>query len=422
MQWRSISCQYLRSLMMRFEAGPKEGPRCPDGGALLAYQCAAGKWTIAFGVRWHPDGRPVVEGDTITPEQVWEYTDAAVARVEADIRSVVTVEMNPHQYAGIVFWVYNLGIGALVNTMEGESQLLPKINAGRWLDAAAAMGVFVYATTEKGGKTWKRAMFGLFIRRSAEGLTLMGFDWPYACEPERLSLPTRTDWQPARDRYYDAVLEGKTPFLNVLRDAKDYPLTLVLTQPAPPLATSGSKEAVGAGPLSSPSPSVVPHPPSVSPAPTPPSPAEKPAMPSAPSVASRAPSTPGGVIVTGPKPPSIGDGPAGSAKPPPPPVILPPSVQVNTQSDMGPTTRTMWVSKRFWGGVLIIAGRLIIVADVGGHFSPAVKSFIGDGVLMDWMTGVIVTMIGEMVLDRGEKKATGPMDTPKRIALTTPAP
>lgn len=82
----------------------------------------------------------------------------------------------------------------------------------------------------------------------------------------------------------------------------------------------------------------------------------------------------------------------------------------------------MWVSKRFWGGVLIIAGRLIIVADIGGHFAPAVKSFIGDGILMDWMTGVIVTMIGELVFDRGEKKAQGPMDTPKRIALTTPAP
>jgi GH24 family phage-related lysozyme (muramidase) len=267
MQWRSISCQYLRSLMMRFEAGPKEGPRCPDGGALLAYQCAAGKWTIAFGVRWHPDGRPVVEGDTITPEQVWEYTDAAVARVEADIRSVVTVEMNPHQYAGIVFWVYNLGIGALVNTMEGESQLLPKINAGRWLDAAAAMGVFVYATTEKGGKTWKRAMFGLFIRRSAEGLTLMGFDWPYACEPERLSLPTRTDWQPARDRYYDAVLEGKTPFLNVLRDAKDYPLTLVLTQPAPPPTATGSTVVVGGTAGATPRPAPAATPPQVSPAP-----------------------------------------------------------------------------------------------------------------------------------------------------------
>jgi len=101
---------------------------------------------------------------------------------------------------------------------------------------------------------------------------------------------------------------------------------------------------------------------------------------------------------------------------------MPPSVQVNTQSDMGPTTKTMWVSKRFWGGLLIIAGRLIILADVGGHFSPAVKSFIGDGVLMDWMTGVIVTMVGELILDQGEKKAKGPMDTPKRIALATPAP
>jgi hypothetical protein len=31
-------------------------------------------------------------------------------------------------------------------------------------------------------------------------------------------------------------------------------------------------------------------------------------------------------------------------------------------------------------------------------------------------------MVGELVLDQGEKKAKGPMDTPKRIALMTPAP
>lgn len=101
---------------------------------------------------------------------------------------------------------------------------------------------------------------------------------------------------------------------------------------------------------------------------------------------------------------------------------MPPSVQVNAQPDMGPTTRTMWVSKRFWGGVLIIGGRLIIAADVTGTFAPAVKAFIGDGILMDWGTGVIVTVLGEMLFHQGEKKAEGPMDTPKRIALMTPAP
>ena len=82
----------------------------------------------------------------------------------------------------------------------------------------------------------------------------------------------------------------------------------------------------------------------------------------------------------------------------------------------------MFRSKRFWGGVLIIGGRLIIVADVGGNFAPFIRSFIGDGVLMDWSTGVIVNILGEALMDRGEKKAEGPMDTPKRVALATPAP
>lgn len=99
---------------------------------------------------------------------------------------------------------------------------------------------------------------------------------------------------------------------------------------------------------------------------------------------------------------------------------MPPSVQVNSQNDMGTSTKVMYRSKRFWGGVLIITGRIIIALDVTGHFAAPVRAFIGDGVLMDWMTGVIVTMIGELILDRGEKKAEGPMDTPKRVALATP--
>lgn len=247
MQWKSISGRFLRGPMMEFEAGPVTvngvpWPRCPDGGALKAYQCSADKWTIAFGVRWHPDGREVVEGDVITPAQVWEYTDAALVRVEADIKSVVTVDMAPHQYAGVVFWVYNLGITALKKTVDGESQLLPKINAGRWLDVGAAMGAFVYVRTSKDGKPWKKAEFGLFRRRCAEGCIINGYDFTYACQESRLALPTRTDWQAGPARFYDVVIEGKTPFANVLRDAKAYPLIAqappaVVPAPAAPKVT-----------------------------------------------------------------------------------------------------------------------------------------------------------------------------------------
>ena len=167
-----------------------------------------------------------------------------------------------------------------------------------------------------------------------------------------------------KGRYKDEVLSNKTPFKVVLEVAQSYPLRV-----AP---------AVVAKPAPAPVPETLPQ---VAPAPPP---------------------------APGPAPPK-------------PPAPMPPSVQVNSQNDMGNSTKSMYRSKRFWGGVLIITGRLIIVADIGGHFAPAVRSFIGDGVLMDWMTGVIVTMIGEAVLDRGEKKAEGPLDTPKRAAIAAQA-
>lgn len=77
----------------------------------------------------------------------------------------------------------------------------------------------------------------------------------------------------------------------------------------------------------------------------------------------------------------------------------------------------MFRTKRFWGGALIVGGRIIIALDVTGTFAAPVRAFIGDGILMDWMTGVIVTMIGEAVMARGEKTATAPMGTPKEVAL-----
>ena len=363
-------------LLKHWEKGPERvkvngewvmWPRSAEGAALKAYQCSAGKWTISFGVRWHPDGRPVVEGDTITEDQVMPYLEAAMGRVVADVRSVVTYPLTQFQMDALVVWVFNLGVTALRNS----TKLLPAINAGRWLDAAVEMGVFLYSTTTAAdGRPWKRAMLGLLIRRYTESSLLLGYDGIEAIKRVNIELPTQRDYQPdwvnpatgEKGRYYDAVLPAKTPFKAVLEVAQNYPLQAAVVAPAP---------------LPAPKPAVVPAPAPAAPAPLPP------------------------------------------PLPPKPRVQIPPSVQVNSQNDMGNSTKSMYRSKRFWGGLLIIVGRLIIVLDVSGNFAAPVRAFIGDGVLMDWMTGIIVTTLGEMILDRGEKKAEGPIDTPKRVAVAT---
>jgi GH24 family phage-related lysozyme (muramidase) len=427
MQWKSISCRYLRTPMMRFESGPKDKPRCPDGGALEAYQCAAGKWTIAFGVRWHPDGRVVKQGDKIRPDQVWEYTDAAVARVEADIRSVITIEMLPHQYAGVVFWVYNLGIQALKNTVDGETKLLPKINAGRWMDAASAMGVFVYSTTVKDGKPWKRALFGLFIRRCAEGCLLMGCDWEYACDQERLSLPTRTDWQPSAGRFYDVVLDGKTPFLNVYRDAQNHPLTVNATitiitdkpaeieaplkeeliladklPPSPELATSevAVRETVETSqPLPSPPASEIKTEPNSA------GRVEYPARADAPEPEIVAPRPPVQAPLPLPTPPK------------PPVIIAPKSVDVKSipYGEVAPENgaKNMSESQRVIGMVIVGVGSVIQVVTtrlgVGGVIGAVTFDLSRDPVVVALLATGVVVAIGFFTRKRGTKVVTNGM-------------
>ena len=132
-------------IIREHEKGPPNRPGVKltqQGGALNAYLCPANKPTISFGVRKHPDGRPVVIGDTITPTQVEEYLAAALRRVEADVRRVVTAELTQFQFDAVVSWVYNLGVTALVKS----SDLLNAINSRRWADAAVEMCKYVYTS------------------------------------------------------------------------------------------------------------------------------------------------------------------------------------------------------------------------------------------------------------------------------------
>ena len=392
--------EQLYRLLRRFEQGPDGGP------ALEAYLCPAGKWTVAFGCTKHPDNSPIREGDTITEDQVYRYTEAAVDRVRADLRRIVKRDLNPYQEAALGSLVFNLGGEAL----RKSERLLPTIEAGRWEDAADVLSEYYRAWGKRQGKWYRMAMYGLRIRRLAEGCVLNGLDWEEACQQQNIAFPRKVEWQPdwtdgvrTGGRYFDVVdLSKCTDFSEIHEIALDYPLP-ALPEPAdavlfdhPSTAPVLPVPEPVAGPQGEPSPQ---------PKATPAAPAKEPAA-----------ATSGPVVA----------GKAAASKPAPveapPPVVVPPplrrpapAVPVGQQSsavdgtrnggDWSSGAKAMWQSRRFYGLVLIMLGRLWMLKTGSSAFLGAVS----DPLVMEFVSGFAVMIAGEVVQFWGQKKATRPL-------------
>ena len=245
-------------LIQEYEGAPR----------LKARLCEGNSFELSYGVTFDLNGNPFNADSTCTPEESDALFRNALQIFERGVRELVTVPLNSNQFSGLTAFAWNIGL-----TNFAGSSVLRRVNENRMDDAAACFGMWIFATN---GAGHKQALRGLLRRRYSESALFMGYSWTQACDDDAIALQREIpETLPGTDRVI-----YRTPFKDVLAVAQRYPLApadeLVLTQPAPPLATSGSKEAVGAGPLSSPSPSVVPPAPKVSPAQTvPPAPVEK---------------------------------------------------------------------------------------------------------------------------------------------------
>jgi GH24 family phage-related lysozyme (muramidase) len=365
-------------------------------------------------------------GDSITEDQVYPYTEAAVARVLADIRRIIKRPLNEYQTAAMCSFVFNVG----GRNLEESTKLLPALEAGRWEDAAEALKDFLRAWGKRqhpdGTMKWHRmAERGLLIRRYAEGCLLLGYDWEPWCHTGRISLAETVEWQPnwvdpkgirTGGRYYDVVdWDATTSFDAIERFAITTPLPspeLTLTQKAEP-APSVAPASAGQ-PVSDPQPQT----------PAAPAPVKEPAKTSpdaavaskiSPNVDTKpAPGPVSGLPGAGPAP--LPQSPQGQvAAPVPAPRLPDPPIPIGQQTsavdaarkseEWSSSPKAMIFSRRAWGLFLVLFGRLWMLKTG----SNAVLGTVSDPLVMAMFSGFMVMMVGEIVQWWGEKKATRPL-------------
>lgn len=138
-------------LIKRFEG---YHDRLPDG-SCRAYKCPADVWTIGYGC---------TEG--VKPGMVWTAEDAEtqlrheIAKHEAAVTRLITVELNQNEFDALVSFSYNCGAGALE-----KSTLRKLLNAGDRKGAASQ-----FKRWNKGGG---RVLRGLVDRRAREATLFM---------------------------------------------------------------------------------------------------------------------------------------------------------------------------------------------------------------------------------------------------------
>ena len=113
--------------------------------------------TIGYGTIAYPDGRKVSLNDPdITEDQAREYLQYEMNQKASGVESMVSVTLNDNEFAALVCFAYNVGLGAF----QG-STLLTMLNAGQ--DREAVADQFL-RWNKAGGKE----LPGLTRRRQAE--------------------------------------------------------------------------------------------------------------------------------------------------------------------------------------------------------------------------------------------------------------
>ncbi|OLY45118.1 lysozyme [Bartonella apis] len=131
-----------------------------EGLKTKAYKDAGGVWTIGYGHTAMAGSPQPYQGQVITAAEAENILLKDLVQYEAAIENNVKVKLNDNQFAALVSFAFNVGIGAFKN-----STLLKKLNQGDFNAVPTELRKWVKA----GGKKVQ----GLVNRRQAEGYLWM---------------------------------------------------------------------------------------------------------------------------------------------------------------------------------------------------------------------------------------------------------
>lgn len=121
-----------------------------EGCRLSAYRCVAGVWTIGYGSTTN-----VKPGMTITQAQAEALLKKDLLRFEVGVEVAVDVPLTDNQFAALVSFAFNVGLGALKS-----STLLRLLNDRKYIEASMQF--------DRWNKASGRVLAGLTRRRAAE--------------------------------------------------------------------------------------------------------------------------------------------------------------------------------------------------------------------------------------------------------------
>jgi lysozyme len=152
-------------------------------------QHIAGTLTIGYG----HTGPDVFPGQVITQEQAEQLLYKDLAPAEQAVSNLVKVELNDNQFAALVSFAFNAGIGAL-----RSSTLLKKLNAGDYESIPSELAKWNKTTingkkvTSGGLKNRRAAEAGLWVRGSyvASSSTPATKETPKILTPQNVAIAT----------------------------------------------------------------------------------------------------------------------------------------------------------------------------------------------------------------------------------------